>query len=231
MILLRSSILLFASPRCVKFFSIVSSLMLDNLLFERFNFFEAKPKFYWSKFNQAFMRNPSVHNLWSKDLYISPIQVIRPEFSKNGNSLKLNHWEQADFENYVIKFIGYELDNHEAEQLPLRITAVLNVTIDDLDYTVKPAIIIDNNYRKSEPAHLPQTDREIYLKEINVDDKSISLLVKNHPTSQIDREQNKEILAVEITEKPLINILWSGTLFLIAGIFISLINRLYISKL
>jgi cytochrome c biogenesis factor len=44
-------------------------------------------------------------------------------------------------------------------------------------------------------------------------------------------EVKKEILAIEITEKPLINLLWLGTIIMISGLAVSLRNRIvYDSK-
>jgi cytochrome c biogenesis factor len=48
----------------------------------------------------------------------------------------------------------------------------------------------------------------------------------DHDKNQTDiADSKKEMLAIEITEKPLIILLWLGTIIMIAGFVVSLANR------
>jgi cytochrome c biogenesis factor len=50
-------------------------------------------------------------------------------------------------------------------------------------------------------------------------------MVENEVGQQDMSVAKKEMLAIEISEKPLINLLWLGTFIMIAGLVVSLRNR------
>jgi len=183
---------------------------------------EAAPKFYWSEFNQAFMRNPSVHNLWLKDLYISPIQVIPPEPDNTGDPVTLTKSNPVYFETYRLIFDGYEMRDHSHTANTIEVFAVVQVSEGGTLSTIRPGIKVSGQQKQLIPAYLPGTERALMIQDINIDEDKITILVDNI----IDQEEDRrEMLAVEVTEKPLINVLWLGTIVMISGISISLINR------
>ena len=190
--------------------------------------FQAAPKFYWSEYSQAYMRNPSVHNLWIKDLYISPIQIIKPDQNELGKELILNKDEVIYFEDFTIKFTGYDIDSHEMSGEQLHIPAVLNLSNSEGRYVIKPTIRIINNKKTDIPVKLPNSKRNVYLKDINVNDNSLVLLIENENVDS--NQKSMEMLAVEVTEKPLINLLWLGTFLMVGGILTAIINRIKFNK-
>ena len=190
--------------------------------------FQAAPKFYWSEYSQAYMRNPSVHNLWIKDLYISPIQIIKPDQNELGKELLLKKDELAYFENLTIKFSGYDIDSHEMTTDQVHIPAILNISDSNGQFVIKPAIKIVNNNKTDIPAKLPNTGRNVYIKDINVSDNSLVLLIENE--SILTSQKSTEMLAVEVTEKPLINLLWLGTFLMVGGMLLAIVNRVKFNK-
>lgn len=191
--------------------------------------FQAFPKFYWSDYSQSYMRNPSVHNLWVKDLYISPIQIIKPDKKENGKEIVLSKGETEYFEDYIIKFTGYDVDSHQMMGEELYIPATLNISNSENQFTIKPAIKIKNNQRTDLPEKLPGSERLVFIKDINVNINSLTLFIENENPGTT--QSNNEMLAVEITEKPLINLVWLGTFFMIGGMLTSIISRVKFNKL
>jgi len=186
---------------------------------------EAEPKFYWSEFNQAYMRNPSVHNLWLKDLYISPIQLIAAEKKREGTTVTLTENKEVPFENYFLIFRGYEMNGHERTEGEIFIQAIINGSGPGGEFTIRPAIKVVNQNKSVIPVNLTGTNRQVQIEGINFEAKSIALKIYNNINESENSEENKEMLAIEITEKPLINLLWIGTALMIAGLVISIINR------
>ena len=191
--------------------------------------FEAAPKFYWSDYSQAYMRNPSVHNLWLKDLYISPIQIIKPDENREGQEIILKKGEAKYFEEIIINFSGYDIDDHQMSDQELLIPAILNITENGQQQTIKPAIRIMNNNKADLPANLPGTERKVYIKDINVNDNSLTIYIENEKKMQ--NHDDREMLAIEVTEKPLINLVWLGTFLMVGGMLTSIINRVKYNKL
>ncbi len=186
---------------------------------------EAEPKFYWSEFNQAYMRNPSVHNLWIKDLYISPIQLIPAENSGSGVTVTLTEGVELYFEDFVLTFTGYEMNAHEVDEGEIFIQAIINGKGPSGNFTIRPAIKVVNQKKSIILVNLADTDRNVQIEDINIEAKSIVLMIDNIVDGSAGSNENKEMLAIEITEKPLINLLWLGTILMICGLVVSITNR------
>ncbi len=186
---------------------------------------EAKTKFYWSEFSQAYMRNPSVHNLWLKDLYISPIQVVPAEEHDDGHLINLIENENVYFEEYTLKFAGYEMDPHDIDVDEIHVQAIINGSGPNGNFVLKPAIKVRGQKRSVIHDRLPDTERDVHLNSVNIEERSLTLMI-DHDKDQVDiADSKKEMLAIEITEKPLIILLWLGTIIMIVGFVVSLANR------
>jgi cytochrome c-type biogenesis protein CcmF len=190
---------------------------------------EASPKFFWSEYNQAYMRNPSVHNLWTKDVYISPIQVIPPEENDPGSKIEIEKGGQVYFEDFIIRFTGYEMDEHSQTNDRIKISAVLNIAKNGENHIIKPALLLARGEQVYVSADIPGTRRTISIDNISVEDKKLTLRISDEKLLQAGA--GVELLAVEITEKPMINLLWMGTVIMIAGLVITLFYRIRISRL
>ncbi|MBW1765099.1 MAG: cytochrome c biogenesis protein CcsA, partial [Deltaproteobacteria bacterium] len=122
---------------------------------------EAEPKFYWSEFNQAYMRNPSVHNLWLKDLYISPIQLIPAEDTRDGATVALTENVEVNFEDYLLTFTGYEMNDHGAREGEIFVQALIKGKGPGGNFTLNPAIRVLNQEKSVIPDQLADTDRRV----------------------------------------------------------------------
>ncbi len=75
----------------------------------------------------------------------------------------------------------------------------------------------------------PHTSRSVSIADINVEDNFLTLKIIDDQIAKAGT--GIELLAIEVTEKPMINMLWLGTILMITGLFISLIYRTRISRL
>jgi cytochrome c-type biogenesis protein CcmF len=187
--------------------------------------FEAQTKFYWSKFNQAYMRNPSVHNLWLKDLYISPIQLIPADNSEAYDVVKLIESDEITFENYRLTFTGYATNAHEMSSGEIFVQAIIEGNGPAGGFTLRPGIKVANEQKTVLPDEFPGTGRQLHLQNLDIEERSISLMIHKNPDDIKQSDMQQEMLAIEITEKPLINLLWFGTFLLIIGLVTSIANR------
>ena len=175
-------------------------------------------KFYWSAYSRAYMVAPSVNNKFFHDLYISPIQIIPADKSMpNLTELVLKKSESQTFENMNFFFTGYDMNSHGMSNGNIHVAAIIDVKDiygKELG-TIKPALEIIGNDSQAHPAILPDTDRKVFIKGINVEDGSIALGITGDAVNASGT--GKEMLAVEVTIKPLINILWLGTFLMVFG--------------
>lgn len=184
-------------------------------------------KFYWSDYSRAYMVSPAVKNTLTHDLYISPIQIIPAtdnQFSGDQVSLKKN--EKKDFGDFVLEFTGYEMNQHQMQSGEIHLATVINVYDKKGKRlgTIKPGITMKGEKKDLQAAYLPGTEREINIKGINVDQGMINLVVAKQDAAS-DPYAGRELLAVEVTVKPMINLLWLGTVIMIIGFMMSIYQR------
>lgn len=175
-------------------------------------------KFYWSDYSRAYMVAPSVQNMTFEDLYISPIQIIPA--SQNLPTLEeltLKKSQLQSFEDVQFFFSGYNMNSHGMNNENIYVAAIIDVKDKggNLINTIKPALKIIGNESQPQPAILPGSNRKVFIQGINVEDGTISLGVTT--SDQNSMNAGKELLAVEVSIKPFINILWLGTLLMIFG--------------
>ena len=188
--------------------------------------YEAYPKFYWSQFNQSYMRNPDVQNLWLKDLYIAPIQVIPAEVTEPGKKVTLTEGSPVKFETMILEFKGYEMGGHQMNADHIFVQAVIEGTGPSDLFVLKPAIQIESQRRTVLADTLPASKRIVRIDAINVDEKAIVVFIGDEDKAGSKSDNGPgEMLAVEVTEKPLINLLWFGTFLMMAGFIVALYNR------
>ncbi|MBN2424578.1 MAG: heme lyase CcmF/NrfE family subunit [Calditrichaceae bacterium] len=183
-------------------------------------------KFYWSEYSRAYMVAPAVQNTLLHDFYISPIQIINPGQNVNDNTdvISLKKGEDRVFEKMVFHFSGYDMDNHQMAQGDVYLAAVISIKDESgkLLNEIRPAMTMKGEQRSVIPALLPGTERKIIINGISVENSMISLAIdKGEQTETLNSGQDKEMLAVEVSVKPLINLLWLGTIILVIGFSIS----------
>jgi len=181
-------------------------------------------KFYWSDYSRAYMVSPAVKNTATRDLYISPIQIIPAEQNRMpGDDVMLSKNDKQQFEDYYLEFTGYEMQQHGMEQGHIELAAVVLVFDKNGDSlsTIKPRLIMEGNKKTLIPASLPGTERRVQIKGLNVDKGAINLTIAR-AAGQNAPGAGREVLVAEVTIKPLINLLWLGTVLMIIGFFLAI---------
>ncbi len=185
-------------------------------------------KYYWSDYSQAYMVAPAVTNFPTQDLYISPIQVFSEEEQQKDDMLKveIKKHESVNFENYSFHFKDYEMDTHDSGAGDMTIKAVVQVK--DADGTLlgemKPGIKMVGNSKEILAATIPNTNRDVILAGVNVEEKKLILGIAKK-TDTPGPAKKPEILAAEVSIKPFINVLWVGTVIMVLGFLVALFNR------
>ncbi len=191
----------------------------------------AEPRLYFSKYNKSWMHEPDISMSLTQDIYISPIQFFEPPKSSDAVSLELKKGERKKFADYEVLFTGFELDNHDPDA-GMRVGANLEIFKDDKSVEITPEILFTAGKKKSFPVYL--TDEPLYTKDslsvtlagINADTGSISInMLGINSRDQID-QPIPEAIVVEISHKPLMSILWFGTILMTVGAVIALRKRM-----
>ncbi len=181
-------------------------------------------KFYWSDYSQAYMVGPAVKNTFLQDYYVSPIQIIPAEKSwSNTSELELKKGQTVPYKDYLLRFTGYDMNGHQMQAGDVHIAAIIEVydTSGKRIDTIKPAMVMRGRDKKNIPAELPDKSYQVMIKGINVENGSLKLAMAGKK-GQDTRYAGKELLAVEVSVKPLINVLWLGTVLLVVGFLLAL---------
>lgn len=181
-------------------------------------------KFYWSDYSRAYMVGPAVQNTFMRDFYISPIQIIPPEKSwSNTSELELKKGNKVSYGDYRFEFLKYDMGNHGMQAGDIHLAAeimVFDKNENELGL-IKPGMVMRGNKKEIISADLPNKKQKIMIKGINVDTGSLTLAITGQRNPN-DIYAGKELLAAEISVKPLISILWLGTILLILGFLLTI---------
>jgi len=109
----------------------------------------------------------------------------------------------------------------------MRVGATLEITHESEKQFLTPAIVMGGTQTEDSlrVILLPGGEGHLVLERINADDKSVTLnLIQTNP------RPGKNLLVLEVSRKPLINVLWLGTVLIMAGLLIVTYKRAKESK-
>jgi cytochrome c-type biogenesis protein CcmF len=179
--------------------------------------FIARPGLYWSEYNQAMMRKPAIKRKLTEDIYFAPLEYNQKEYIFS-EPFSLSRGEEKEIEGYKIKFLSFDMMPHQ-QGGEFRVGAVLEVNHQGQKATATPAIIFkEQNQTTQIEAQLPD-DNLIFLEKVMADQKMVVLSI-----AQREKESG-EILVLEVSRKPLINLLWLGMIVIMAGLFLTTWRR------
>lgn len=196
-----------------------------------------KPVMYQSSFMEGNMiKNPDIANFVTKDIYLSPLEVIAAEkFSKNDVHTFLKG-EQKQVGDLKIKFIDFDFGG-----IPMGSKEMMSG-----NYTIKSIFAVQNknkfdtlklslNYVNGEPSPDPaklknDSNYVFYFSSMNVsgqgssDSSKAELSIIDY-RKQKDFKPKGEIFVATIAVKPFIGVLWTGAFIMVFGFMYSIIRR------
>lgn len=175
--------------------------------------FIARPRLYWSEYNQAMMRTPHIKRNLTEDIYFAPLEYNQEEYIFS-EPFSLSKGEEKEIEGNKIKFLSFDMRPHE-QGGEFRVGAVLEISYQGKKATATPAIIFQEENKITQiEAQLPN-DNLIFLEKVMADQKMIVLSIAQK------KKESGEILVLEVSNKPLINLLWLGMIVIMTGLFLT----------
>lgn len=177
------------------------------------NSFTASLDFIYSP--QGLVRNPYIKKFATYDLYISPEEIKTVKAVDSSQTLILLKGQTEIFEDCEITFKEFTQGSH-ADSGMFSIGAELKVqTIDGKTETIKPVYKLSGETPGLIPVRLPDSDMNVYLLKINADEGAIMLGFSENDDPDVFKE--KQILIIEATKKPLINLVWLGLIMIVVS--------------
>ncbi len=195
------------------------------------------PVMYYSEYTKGLMRNPDILNLVSKDFYLAPLSLEQADdTSKTAlKTVTFKRGETRRLGDVDVTFVDFDFPVMEKaamlEGRDVRIGAKLEVREgSEKPVTVVPAKIISKGEQKDETARYMDKvefvivgmhpDRE--AKENSSVDIGYSDL---KAAAQSGKANQPDVLVVEASVKPYINLVWNGVILLIIGLIITIVRR------
>ena len=179
--------------------------------------FEALPAMYWSEFNQGYMKKPHIERFLTHDIYISPLDMVGNDPSEH--ALWLGKGESQTIGKVKYTFIAFDVQGMGSANM--RIAAQLRAEIGGRTVTVRPLIEVNGAARNHVPDYLPGGG-SVSIVSVDPEKGRVALEVPG----MVKPEKTSEILAIEVSTKPLINLVWLGSIVMLVSAFMSMARRI-----
>ena len=178
--------------------------------------FEASPALYWSAYNQGYMKKPHIERFLTHDIYISPLEMVGDDPSAGAVWFAKGETKQVGQVKYT--FVNFDIQNMGTPQMS--IAAQMRVEIGGRTVHARPKLELSSGALNRIPDYLPGGG-SIELATADPNTGKVALLL---PGSGGHKSQ--DVLAVEVSTKPFINLVWIGAVLMLGSVFLSAIRRL-----
>jgi cytochrome c-type biogenesis protein CcmF len=175
------------------------------------------PRQFELPYGKGVMRKPAVKKFWNKDLYISPVDEVA---GGETEATAFTRGETHTISGYDFTFLGFQMGGHGEGQVG-HVGCAFQVTGDMLIDTLTPAVESTPEGMKDEPVQFADSRFTLSIGKIDAAAGKVELKVadRDHPAD------TKPVFWIEFAEKPLINLLWGGTMLMVFGGLLTLRKR------
>ena len=191
------------------------------------------PVMFVSSFNNSLMREPDIWMMLTKDFYVTPLSYedgAGASSTNQGKKVTLNKGESINFKGNKISFdsFNFPADAMSAMMGGGSFTIGANLTVDAYGktYKVEPKMSSTDGNRKFISSQLEEID--LLIEMTNLDASGTVNLVLKSLNSQSDEQivaAKTEVLSIEASIKPFINLIWSGVILMVIGFIIAVVRR------
>ncbi|MGA9407191.1 MAG: cytochrome c biogenesis protein CcsA [Bacteroidota bacterium] len=183
--------------------------------------------------DQGTMRRPDIKSFLTSDIYISPVSLDRSENTDEhgGEMVSIKKGETVSLGNVKATFVKFDMGSHGMDAMTsgggMAVGSVLELTSAQGKETVTPvAVYTQQSAPTFKPAASKLLGANIQLVSMNIDMGSKQSIV----TLEVVRPNMLpaaagEVLEIEASMKPLISLVWSGTILLFIGLLVSMLHR------
>src|SRR5262249_16734413 len=184
--------------------------------------FQASPRLYWSEYNQGYMKKPHIERFLTHDIYISPLEMVgeeRPGGADEPGTIWLAKGESKTVGQVTYTFVNFEPQMGEI----VRVAAVMRAAIGGRTVPVRPVLEVNTRTgsQNSIPDYLPGGG-SVEIAKVDPTTGRVSLKL---PGLGHENVQESGVLAVEVSTKPLINLVWLGAILMVGSVVLSLLRR------
>lgn len=194
------------------------------------------PIMYYSKFNEGLMRNPDIVNLVTKDFYVAPLSLEQAGSKEDASTQRFSFkkGETKKIGDLEVTFMDFDfpVDQKAAmlEGREVRIGALLRVKkYGKKPVDIAPAKVMNNGEAADRPATFNKnhqfTIANMKPDQESTENSSVEIGYKDLRLSNQSRNSEGDILVVEASVKPYINLVWSGVIIVLVGFIVTIVRR------
>ncbi|MBI5214284.1 MAG: cytochrome c biogenesis protein CcsA [Ignavibacteriae bacterium] len=193
--------------------------------------FTVMPVMHYSNYTQNVLRHPDVKNMYTKDFYIAPMSLEESD-GKQESTISLLKGETKNLQGIQVKFIDYDFSNMDKTKMleggGFSIGAMLEIRSGEKVEQLMPLMKNDGGQVNYIPVKSTFADIELKINKLqpNREDPTKSRVELSFVLPNGNSQSVKlETLVVEASIKPLINLVWVGTITLLVGFIITIVRR------
>ncbi len=186
---------------------------------------EARPRFYWSEYSRGYMRKPAIEKGLFYDLYISPINHSRASEAQAepGVVVLADGETKEDVFGYKVTFKGFTEPKMEGAEVS--VAALLQVAGYGVSGVRKPVLQIKNSGQRSSPPVELSGGNTVALLDARPEPRQVALKFSGPSVDMAATQPTADVVSIEVSKKPLISLVWVGTMLVTLGGIISVIRR------
>jgi cytochrome c-type biogenesis protein CcmF len=176
--------------------------------------------------DQGVMKNPDIANFLTHDVYLSPVGLDHDPGS--AETVTLRKGEAASVGGVHVTFVRFDMSGHGVQNVEggMAIGAQLELTDGKRSETITPVTM----YRPGGDPSPATTEskilqRGVRLAALNVGGEGVPSSVTLEVSGTGEGTGPREILIVDASIKPFINLVWTGTVIMMIGFVVSILKR------
>jgi len=189
------------------------------------------PVMFVAAFNNSLMREPDIWSTFTKDFYVTPVSYEDGSEQKTSSRrrITIKKGESIDYKGNKIVFESFDFPPEAMSAMmdggDFTIGAVISVEGYNKTYKLEPKMVNKEGNRTFVTDKVDDLDLSIQMTNLDAGG-SVSLILNS--ISQPEDEsinQKREVLAIEASIKPFINLVWTGVLLMVLGFIFSTVKR------
>ncbi len=191
-----------------------------------------EPVMFQNSYNNSTMRNPDYISFLTKDLYLEPVSVEQAGPEPAYEFVTLAKGVQTKIGDLEVRFVRFDMSAHGTDQMTaggMAVGAVLEVKRkSSVEQVIPMATYGDAKQAQGKTAMMKDNKVGFQLVNMNIDmqtKKSTVDVVVFGLNEAATVVPSKEMLVLEASVKPFINLVWLGTICIIAGFFVAMLTR------
>jgi cytochrome c-type biogenesis protein CcmF len=182
------------------------------------------PIMYYSSYTEGLMRNPDIANFVTHDFYLAPLSLEQKAGTARNEHIRLHRGERGTVGDLAIRFVDYDVP----------FTSVVSLTGGATTGGTAVLEVASEGGRKEflkvgDSAVRLLGRYDIRLAGLDADFESPQNTTAEFVVDQLSKPSGpageKDVLVVEASVKPFINLVWAGVLILLLGFVVTIVRR------